>query len=420
MKILVSALACNPKMGSESHVGFAAVQCLARDHELWVLTSPRNQGDLESARAAGQIPDHVHFIYAGKFKPWHPHRLVAHLQGWKEYIHFTKAILPLAKRLHAEQHFEMAHHLTLVSWRVPCLLWKLNIPLIFGPVAGSDTFPMRFLPMLTPTTAGFEIVRRFSSTISSFSPAVRACIRNSAHVFAANRENAALIQRLRGGPEDVSCLLAYYHSAQGAQSSSGSAEKPLDGPLRFFAGGSLIGSKGVALVLRALARAKSQGVKFRYRFGGKGPEFAHIQELITRLGLQEEVMVGDALSGKDYHDELRASHCFLLPSLRESAGITLAEAMLAGCVPIVADCGGPGQMVTGECGYKLPISNPKALIGDMTRIIVEIDRNREILRKKGPAAAERIAQGFSEEHYRSTVNAVYAAVRQKKMPAPNE
>jgi glycosyltransferase involved in cell wall biosynthesis len=46
--------------------------------------------------------------------------------------------------------------------------------------------------------------------------------------------------------------------------------------------------------------------------------------------------------------ELRAAHIYLLPSLRDSAGITLAEAMLAGCVPVVADCAGPGEIVTEE------------------------------------------------------------------------
>lgn len=416
MKILVSAWACNPKLGSESHVGWTAIQCLARDHELWVLTSPRHRDDLESARAAGQIPEHVHFAYAGQFKPWHPNRLAAKMQGWKEYIDFTKAILPVAKELHAEQHFELAHHLTLVSWRVPCLLWQLGIPLIFGPVAGKEAFPTRFLPMLSPATAAFEIARKLSNAASSVSPAVRTCIRNASHVFAANSETAALMERLRGRPEGISCLLAYFHSNRAARQGGQPAEKVLDGPLRLFAGGSLEGRKGVALALRALARAKSRGVKFRYRFGGNGPEFAHIQELKIKLGLQDEVIVGETLSGKDYQDELQATHAYLLPSLRESAGITLAEAMLAGCVPIVADCGGPGQMVIEDCGYKVPASSPDALVEELSRIIVQIDSNRDILRKKGPAAAERIARDFSEEHYRNTINSVYAMAQRKDAP----
>jgi glycosyltransferase involved in cell wall biosynthesis len=411
MKILVSALACNPRLGSESHIGWTAVQCLARDHELWVLTSPRNREDLDAARAAGRVGDNVHFIYAGRFKPWHQNRLRAHLQGWREYVDFTKQILPVAKELHKTVRFDVAHHLTLMSWRVPCRLWQLGIPLVFGPVGGNESFPLRFLPMLSPTARAFELARKFSNVKSSFSPGVRACLRHAAHVFAANAETESLVVRLRGTRTGVSRLLGYFHldSALTAAAQKAS-EKSSDGPLRLFAGGSLDGRKGVALALQALARAKSQGVRFRYRYGGKGPEFEKIQQLATRLGLQDEVLVADSLSGEEYARELRESHVYLLPSLRDSAGVTLAEAMLAGCVPIVADCGGPGQLAGDDCGYKVAVSSLEALIEEIARIIVHLDRNREVLREKGPKAAKRIATQFSEENYRRVVNLVYKAV----------
>ncbi|HEY2082754.1 MAG TPA: glycosyltransferase [Verrucomicrobiae bacterium] len=411
MKILVSALACNPQWGSESHVGWAAVQCLARDHELWVLTSPRNRSYWEETRAAGQVGDNVHFIYAGRFKPWHANRLAAHLQGWREYVDFTKQVLPVARELHDKVRFDLAHHLTLVSWRVPCRLWQLGIPLVFGPVGGNESFPSRFLPALSPVAGAFELARRFSNTKSRFSPEVRACIRNAAHVFAANAETESLMVRLRGTRAGVSRLLAYFHSSSTLTLAGSSvAEKSFDGPLRLFAGGSLDGRKGVALALQALARAKTQGVRFRYRFGGKGPEFGRIQQLVARLGLQDDVLVTEPLRGEEYARELKESHIYLLPSLRDSAGVTLAEAMLAGCVPIVADCGGPGEIVSEDCGYKVPVSSQGALIEEISRIIVQVDRNREVLRDKGLKAAKRIANHFSEENYRRLVNLVYKSV----------
>ncbi|HWD94082.1 MAG TPA: glycosyltransferase [Verrucomicrobiae bacterium] len=410
MKILVSALACNPRWGSESHLGWAAVQCLARDHELWVLTSPRNQPDLDTARAAGLVGSNVHFVYAGGFKPWHSNQLAAHLQGWREYVDFTKQILPLARELHEKVRFDLTHHLTLTSWRVPCRLWQLRVPLVFGPVGGNESLPFRFFPVLSPVADAFELARKFSNLKSSLSPEVRACIRNAAHVFAANAETEPLMVQLRGTRAGVSRLLSYSHSDTTVMSARQVPEKSFDGPLRLFAGGSLDGRKGVALALQALARAKREGVRFHYRYGGKGPEFNRIQQLAARLGLQEDVLVTDSLRGEDYARELKAAHIYLLPSLRDSAGVTLAEAMLAGCVPIVADCGGPGQLVSEECGYKVPVSSPGALIEEISKILVHVDRNREVLREKGPKAAKRIVNHFSEENYRRVVNLVYKAV----------
>jgi hypothetical protein len=50
------------------------------------------------------------------------------------------------------------------------------------------------------------------------------------------------------------------------------------------------------------------------------------------------------------------------------------------------------------------------LIEQISKIIVQVDRNRELLREKGPKAAKRIANGFSEENYRRVVNLVYKSV----------
>ena len=403
MKILVSALACHPRLGSESYVGWAAVQCLARDHELWVLTSPRNKDDLEKLRVAGQLRDNIHFVYAGRFKPWHPNRLRAHLQGWREYLDFSRCILPVARELHHSVRFDIAHHLTLTSWRVPSPLWKLGVPFVFGPVGGNEQLPSKFLSILSWTAAGFELARKVSNASSRLLPGVRKCVRHAAHVFAANAETEGLLVRIRGSNVGVSRLFSYFHSGAGANRIP---EKNWGGPLRLLAAGSLDGRKGVALALRALAKTKGKGLRFRYRFDGEGPESGHIGQLAARLGLASEVVLGHS-PRQQYEAELQSAHIYLLPSLRDSAGISLAEAMLAGCVPVVADCGGPGELVSTECGYKAQPTSPGVVVDQITEILMRLDGNRELLKQKGLIAANRITQHFSEEHYRETVNNVY-------------
>ena len=85
----------------------------------------------------------------------------------------------------------------------------------------------------------------------------------------------------------------------------------------------------------------------------------------------------------------------------------MMEAMLAGCVPIVADCGGPGQIVTEACGWKIPVNSRSGMIDALVQAIATTDRNRELLRQKGSLASQRIAAGFSEDGYRRTVNEAY-------------
>ncbi len=109
--------------------------------------------------------------------------------------------------------------------------------------------------------------------------------------------------------------------------------KKWQGPLQIFAGGSLEGRKGLAIALDALSQAKAQGLRFHFRICGEGPERGHLEALRNRLGLEGNVSFERPLSGQAYEDALRASHVYLLPSLRENAGLTLMEAMLADACP---------------------------------------------------------------------------------------
>jgi len=281
---------------------------------------------------------------------------------------------------------------------------------VFGPIGGNEHFPLRFLPTLSFTAATFELVRMLASRASRLSPAVKTCIRRSAHVLVANEETESLIKDMRGSSAGITRLAQAFYSEEKIKEFAGHA-KDTTGPLRLFAGGKVEGRKGMAMALQALARVKQQGVKFRYRLGGEGPEAAHLQQLVARLGLRDEVILGEPLRGEGYRRELRETHIYLLPSLRESAGLTMMEAMLAGCVPIVADCAGPGNIVTADCGFKIPVTKPEKMIEDMAKAILELDANRKKILIMGAAAAARIATTFSEQNYRRTINAVYASVK---------
>jgi glycosyltransferase involved in cell wall biosynthesis len=415
MKILLSAIACSPYLGSENFVGWLVVKSLARDHELWVLTGRRNQPDLQRAAAEGLVPANVHFIFAGEFQPWHPNRLRARLQDWREYQHFARAILPLARQLHATEKFDLAHHATIATWRVASPLWRLGIPFVFGPVGSNEKFPARFFPILSGSATLFELARMTSNVVSRFSPSVRESIRRAAHVFCANAETEQLMKTVRGSDQGVSRLMATFFTEEKVGTFARLATgRNLDGPLRLFASGNIEGRKGVALALAALARVKKNGGDFRYRLNANGPEIPHLKQLAARLGLSREIIFAQDQSREDYQRELGITHVYLLPSLRDNAPATLTEAMLAGCVPVVADCGGPSFMVNEECGYKIPVVNREQMVAKLAETIIAIDRNRQVILEKGRAASRRIATSFSEENYRVTVNAVYQSIAGSK------
>jgi glycosyltransferase involved in cell wall biosynthesis len=216
---------------------------------------------------------------------------------------------------------------------------------------------------------------------------------------------------MRGSGEGISQLSPGFYSADKvAEFSRFVPGKNVGGVLRLYAAGNLGGQKCIALAFQALARVRQRGVDFRYHLGSGGPEIPHLKKLASRLGLEREIIFGGPLSREDYQRELGGTHVYLLPSMRETVGLTMMEAMLAGCVPVVAGCGGPKLTVTDDCGYRIPVATPARMAEDIANVIVAIDRDRKIISEKGAKASNRIATHYTEETYLRTVNAVYQAL----------
>lgn len=99
----------------------------------------------------------------------------------------------------------------------------------------------------------------------------------------------------------------------------------------------------VATVSRVMPSVKAVVV-------GDGPLMGHLKSEVVRLGLSENVeFLGKR---KDVGAILARSKIFILTSKSEGLSIAMAEAMMTGVVPIVADVGELGDLVThGENGY---------------------------------------------------------------------
>jgi glycosyltransferase involved in cell wall biosynthesis len=137
-----------------------------------------------------------------------------------------------------------------------------------------------------------------------------------------------------------------------------------------------------------------------------------LQILADKLGLgPEDVIFGDVLSGSEYDAALGKSHIYLLPSLRENAGLTMMEAMLAGCVPIVLKLGGPGEIVKEQCGFAIPADRPDAVIAQIVSSLRKLHWERSLCQTLGEAASERIASHYSESAYLNSISGIYRKLK---------
>src|SRR4051812_25533322 len=127
MKILISAIACDPFGGSEALHGWLACRSLADLGELWLLVSAEHRPGVERGKAQGLVPEGMHFVFVGEEKGYLENRMLARIQSWARYMEFSRTILPLARELHEKIGFDLSHHVTYSTWRVASPLWQLGI-----------------------------------------------------------------------------------------------------------------------------------------------------------------------------------------------------------------------------------------------------------------------------------------------------
>lgn len=418
MKVLIAAIACHPTAGSEAYVGWQAVSALRRDHELCVLTSLWCREGIEKGVNEQEGWEKVRFLYVdqerGRVRN-HPNRLIARLQSWTHYRRWCSDAKKTARMLIKQERFDVAHHVTYATWRMGSPLAALGIPWIWGPIGGGETFPSAMLPVLSPIAMLFEIIRGGSTMIARRISSVRRAASSAALVLPNNPETERLVAGL-GVPKDRIMRLCQSFLPK-KRLERFRCREPITprecGELRCVAGGNLEGRKGVAIALRALTRLDDEGIPFRYTYLGRGPELEHLKALAIRLGIGDRVSFVDSLSGDEYVSALQSSHVYLLPSLREGVPVTQMEAMAAGCIPVVADCGGAGPMAFSAGSKPVKISTPVIMAEEIAGMLRMLWETPDEWSKLSEMAQIGITKDYSAENYRTMINRYYGMVTLK-------
>jgi glycosyltransferase involved in cell wall biosynthesis len=190
-------------------------------------------------------------------------------------------------------------------------------------------------------------------------------------------------------------------------------KKEYHGDLKAFVGGICIGSKGIYFALRALRLARNRGHIISYTVASTGPELRFLKEKAKELDLSSQVTFHEGFRGDEYREALREHQIYLMPSFREGSSISIMESMLAGGVPIVVRASTPGEIVTPECGFAVPVTHSKKIVEGLAQALIQLAENRDLLKRLSLQAHNRIAMGFSAERYLETTSRVYEEVNEQ-------
>lgn len=131
-----------------------------------------------------------------------------------------------------------------------------------------------------------------------------------------------------------------------------------DVPVILFVG-RLIPYKGVEYLLQALSRMTD--VPWVFRLVGDGPLADELKQMTVALGLGGRVDFVGRVPREAVADYYREADICCFPGLNESSGNVNVEAMSCGRPVVVADWAGPREIVTVDCGVRVPVDSPEVL-----------------------------------------------------------
>ncbi len=130
-----------------------------------------------------------------------------------------------------------------------------------------------------------------------------------------------------------------------------------------------------------------------------------LEETVVNMGLRENVVMPG--HREDVRDMLSAMDIYVLPTDKESFGISLLEAMSNGLPVVATAVGGPLEVVEdGESGILIPPRDP----GRLAEVLLQLIRDPGLRERLAEGAMRRVKERFSEESMVKGVLDVYEKV----------
>lgn len=392
--VLLSAFACSPLWGSEPGVGWQWALALSQQHDVTVLTHTYFQDDIEAALRHRPHAGLQFSYFKVPLASGHPHR---QLNSRLYYLAWQATVRRHVGRLLRQQRFDLVHHLTWGSYRLPCFLGGLGVPMALGPVGGGEGAPARLYRSWPWRERSFYRLRAASIVFSRWDPLVRHGLRHATCVLTKTAQTREALPRWAQGKAfdaaetGVTGVLTEATVQHRWHPPSTDAARPV---LKLLYAGRLLGGKGLPYLLDAMRLLQQRQAPVHLSVAGDGHLLQWARKRVARDGLGPQVQ----LLGKVARDLMPAlydrSDLLAFPSWHDSSGNVVTEALARGLPVLCLDIGGPRYAVDAGCAVVVPAQglDETGLAQALAQHIESLAHDRERLGRMAQGALTRARQ----------------------------
>ena len=259
----------------------------------------------------------------------------------------------IAEQLKSGAHFDVIHQLTPLALRYVSPAALFNIPYVLGPHGGSLATPEAFAAECRSAPL-FTRLREFDRVRLAADPWLRRSFSGAACVLGVAPYVQELLGKIPLQRFEVMSELGIDVPLPPREARSN------DKTLRLLHVARAVRTKGLRDSIRAIGRLPDLP-QVHLTQAGDGEELDLCRGEAARLGVADRVEFLGRISRARVEELYAAADAFLFPSFREPSGSVVFEAMRHGLPVITVDRGGPGHVVTRNCGIKVPVNSPDQL-----------------------------------------------------------
>ena len=406
LRILVLGPECHPTRVSIPFVTYSHAAALARLHEVTLVAGAHVEDDLRRANAPFRAIEVVRMPILQRTKELCMRRIRPDSQV-RTALEYPFAIAfeflawrQLRRRICAGE-FDVVVRFYPLSVVLPSLFSRFlrhgPIPFVIGPLNGGLPWP-----------SGFSQIEHQKGWVSGlrnlyrYMPFARTTYREAAAIIAASSQVCSEFSMY-----DDKVFFIPENGIERSACCDDSARREGGGPLQLIFVGGLIPLKACDLALRGAAPLLRAGLA-RFTVIGDGPEQDRLEQLTRTLGLAHAVTFAGWLNHEQVFSHLRSADVLVFPSLKDFGGGVVFEALASGAVPVVVDFGGPGDTVSEDVGYKVPLTTESEIVSGIESILKELAADRDHLgrlRRRGMAyARERLTWDAKAETTTQVLN----------------
>jgi glycosyltransferase involved in cell wall biosynthesis len=398
MRILLSAYFCSPYRGGEAAVGWQVATRLAKTgHEVHVIcgdlsSDEPTRKDLERYTSEQELPEGltIHHVAADsrarRLHDWHCKPGMWFLY-YGAYRHWQKLALKKAVQLHAESPFDLAHQLTIIGYREPGDLWKLDIPFLWGPINGAAVMPWRFIPGLGGAGAYRHLTRNLMNAVQMRLPSrSRLAARAADKIWAVTEEDQRMVEKIW----KCRAELMIETGATPCETARVKSRSPGE-PFRLVWCGIIEARKALHLVLQALHQMPP-AVTWELQIIGNGPQRDDCESLAASLNLSDRVHWSGNVEHAEAQRLMEHGHVLVHSALKEGTPHVVLEAMTRGLPVICHDACGMGVAVNDLSGIKIPMVDPQSSIAGFRDAILRLATEPKLLESLSAGALARAGE----------------------------